>query len=103
MRVDFRGTLCAPLLRNQDFFDRLTVVPAEAKDAEQHAAQRTSRNCGTKSAHQSLITDVLQVRLPPVRDHLLKPPVGADDSVRPGPCRGPQWPRPDLPTPPRFF
>ena len=31
-----------------------------------------TRKCGTQSAHQSLITDVLQVPLPPVRDHLFR-------------------------------
>jgi hypothetical protein len=34
-----------------------------------------TRNCGIQSAHQSLITDVLQVPLPPVRDNLLRPPL----------------------------
>lgn len=43
-----------------------------------------TRNCGIQSAHQSLITDVLQVPLPPVRDYLLKPPVEAVVLVRPG-------------------
>jgi hypothetical protein len=34
-----------------------------------------------QSAHQSLITDVLQVPLPPVRDHLFRPLVEAEGLV----------------------
>ena len=44
-----------------------------------------TRNCGIQPANQSLITDVLQVPLPPVRDYVLKPPVEAVVLVRPGP------------------
>jgi hypothetical protein len=62
--------------------DSRFVAGLEPTPAVRWGQPRThTRNCGTQSAHQSLITDVLQVPLPPVRDHLFRPLVEAESLV----------------------